>query len=103
VFVVLFLAAFTMMSSEATAATARVRWLPSTDAVIRYDVYVRNAGKPHGAPAWSGKPVAAADGSLEALVPFTAAASANYFAVVAIGDGGESTLSRELSVGTPSA
>lgn len=95
------LTACTLLPSHAAAATARVRWLPSAaDAVARYDVYVRSAGEPYAAPAWSGNPTPAADGALEALVPFTEA-DANYFAVVAIVPDGESSLSRELSLGTP--
>lgn len=95
------LAACTFLPNDALAATARVRWLPSAaDAVARYDVYVRNAGAPYAAPAWSGNPAPAADGALEALVPF-AEADANYFAVVAVVADGESSLSRELALGTP--
>lgn len=99
------LAACTLLPSEAEAATAQVRWLPSSSAAIsRYDVYVRNAGAPYSTPAWSGNSAPGADGALEALVPFAPAASgADYFAVVAVGASGESVLSRELSVGTPIA
>src|SRR5258705_13065041 len=82
------------LSSEAGAATARVRWLPSGNAVIsRYDIYVRDAGMTHtGSPAWSGNPAPAADGALEALVTFTPASSgANYFAVVAVSGTTESS------------
>lgn len=101
---VLSFAACTLLPSEAEAATARVRWLPSSAATTHYDVYVRNAGAPYDAPAWSGEPAPTADGTLEALVPFApAAAGANYFAVVAVDANGESALSRELSLGTPIA
>ena len=104
-FAVLSLTLFTVLSDAAEAATARVRWLPSGDAgVTRYDVYVRNAGAPYGAPAWSGNPTPGADGALEALVPFsTAMTGANYFAVVAVSGTTESPLSRELWAGTPIA
>ncbi len=91
------------LPGEARAATARVRWLPSTsDAITRYDIYVRSAGAPYDRAAWSGNPSLAADGTLDAMVPFTPATSgANYFAIVAVAAGEESMLSQELSVGTP--
>lgn len=100
---VLSLAACTFLPREASAATARVRWLPSASGgIVRYDVYVRNGGGPYGAAAWSGNPAPSSDGALEALVPFAAAMSGvNYFAVVAVDATGESVLSHELPVGTP--
>ena len=105
VFTLLSLTACTLLPHVAEAATARVRWYPSdSTAVVRYDVYVRNAGEPYGVPAWSGNPAPGADGALEALVPFSAAtAGANYFAAVAVGASSESPLSRELATGTPVA
>lgn len=79
--------------------------MPSgSNAVTRYDVYVREAGSPHGSgPHWSGSPAPVADGSLSALVTFTPASSGtNYFAVVAVSSTGvESELSGELPTGTP--
>ncbi len=89
---------------NATAANARVRWLPSSSQVSTYRVYVRNAGVPYSSSAWSGNPAPSADGSITAVVPFTPGPSGvNYFAVVAIGSisGVESNLSQELPIGTP--
>jgi hypothetical protein len=105
VFAVLSLTVFTLSPHAAEAAMAQVRWLPSADpGITRYDVYVRNAGAPYGGPAWSGNPTPAADGALEALVPFsTAMTGANYFAVVAVSGTTESPLSGELWTGTPIA
>lgn len=105
IFAALSLAACAFLPSEAAAATARVQWLPSaSDPIVRYDVYVRDAGAPYDSPAWSGSPGPAADGALEALVPFSVAPSGtNYFAVVAVGATGESALSSELALGTPVA
>jgi hypothetical protein len=101
----LVLATCTFLPHEAAAATARVRWFPSSGDISRYDVYVRAAGATYVAgPAWSGNPTPAADGSLEALVTFTpSAVGANYFSVVAVIGGEESGLSHELSTGTPIA
>src|SRR6185369_15354799 len=92
--------------SLAGAASANVRWMPSiTSNVIRYDVYVRNAGAPFAAkPAWSGNPLPDDSGVLSAIVPFTPAVSgANYFAVVAVSGTAASALSRELGTGSPIA
>lgn len=90
-----------LLPGDAVAATARVRFLPSTAAAVaRYDVYVRSAGAPYDVPVWSGNPTPTASGALEALVPFIDA-DANYFAVVAVFADGESPLSRELVLGTP--
>lgn len=92
----------------AEAATARVRWLPSSSAssVTSYRIYARNSGSPYGTPVWTGNPGAAPDGSITATVTFTPATSGvNYFTVVAVGgtSGGESGLSTELPIGTPNA
>jgi len=105
IFAALALATSALLTCEAAAATARVRWLPSgSPGATRYDVYVRDAGAPYSGPTWSGNPVPDADGALEVLVPFSVApAGANYFAVVVVGATGESELSRELWVGTPIA
>lgn len=106
VIVVSSLTAFVAFTQVADAATARVRWLPSTDpAVTRYDVYVRDAGAAHvNDAAWSGDPTPADDGTMSALVTFTPSASGtNYFAVVAARAADESALSAELPTGMPIA
>jgi len=105
VLAMLSLTACTLFPGAASAASARVRWLPSAGpGVTRYDVYVRNAGSPYGAPAWSGDPTPASDGALEAIVPYSMAMTgANYFAVVAVSGTDESPLSHELAAGTPIA
>jgi hypothetical protein len=90
-------------ASRASAATARVTWLPRTGAVTGYGIYVRNAGASYGsaAPVWTGNPTPAADGSLSATVTYAPASSGtNYFSVVAVGaTTGESGLSNEKVVG----
>lgn len=99
-----FFCAASAIPHTATAATARVQWLPPAAGAVAYNVYVRDGGSTHGPdPQWSGNPAPAADGSLSALVTFTPAASGvNYFAVVAVGNSGkESGLSGELPSGTP--
>ena len=98
-------AAFLCAPSSLDAATALVRWRPGgVGAVTRYDLFVRDGGEPHAAaPAWSGNPPPATDGSLSAEVTYTPATSGvNYFAMVAVSGDQESALSRELPVGTPS-
>lgn len=89
--------------SEALAATARVRWLPSPAAGITgYKVYVRNAGSTYGNAQWTGNPSADPDGALSALVSYGSATSGvNYFTVVALAATHESGLSQELPVGEP--
>jgi hypothetical protein len=90
------------------AATARVRWLPSSSAsaVTGYRVYARNSGSPYGTAVWTGNPAPATDGAISTTVTYTPASSGvNYFTVVAVGgtSGGESGLASELPVGTPNA
>jgi hypothetical protein len=91
------------MSSVASAATARVRWLPSpASGVTGYKVYVRNAGSTYGSAQWTGNPAPESDGALSALVTYSSATSGvNYFTVVATGGTLESGLSQELPVGEP--
>lgn len=87
----------------ASAATARVTWLPRGGTVSGYSIYVRNAFAPYGtaAPVWTGNPTPAGDGSMAATVTFTPATSGtNYFTVVANNPNGESGLSGELPIGT---
>jgi hypothetical protein len=88
-------------ASGASAATARVTWLPRAGA-SSYSVYIRNAFAPYGtaAPAWTGNPTPGSDGSLSATFTYTPASSGtNYFAVVATSANGESGLSTELPIG----
>ena len=99
----LFVGAF-IASTDALAATARVRWLPrSTNGVSGYRVYIRNGGATYPSTAqWSGNPTPAADGSLTADVSYTPAASGvNYFTVVAFDATTESGLAPELWLGAP--
>jgi hypothetical protein len=90
-------------ATRASAATARVTWLPRSGVVTGYSIYARNAGSSYGtgAPIWTGNPTPAADGSLSATVTFTPSSSGtNYFSVVAVSaTTGESGLSNEKGVG----
>jgi len=97
------LGAALLSSTVAQAATARVRWLPSSySGVSGYRVYVRNAGSTYGSAQWSGNPTVGSDGSLSASVTYTTATSGvNYFTVVAVTNTLESGISRELPIGTP--
>ena len=88
-------------AASARAATVRVRWQPATTEAVGYHVYVRAAGTPYGAPIDVGLPGLGADGTLTAFVPALIGTPASHIAVAAYtGDGTESPLSGELSVGS---
>ena len=87
-------------AADAAIAKARLRWLPSANAVS-YNLYVRAPGVAYGAPVSVTNPTPVGDGSVQAILTYTVASGGtNYFAVSAIGpDSSESGFSRELTIG----
>ncbi len=86
--------------STAVAATARVRWLPVSNA-IKYNVYVRSSGTAYGSAIPVFNPQSGTDGSISATITFTPAGTGtNYFAVTAVAaTAEESGISGELPIG----
>jgi len=101
-----FVAAIVMLfilPTHAGALDARLRWRPPADAGVQgYNVYVRQATRPYGAPRDAGAAQRASDGTLSwtltGLSPTT-----NYFIALTAYTAGrvESALSNELSLGSP--
>lgn len=100
------LSAAASVAGPVEAATARLRWLPSSSQISGYRIYVRSAGSTYGSATaiWSGNPTPGADGAATTQVTYTPSPSGvNYFTVVAVGSasGMESGLAQELPIGTP--
>jgi hypothetical protein len=98
-------AVFTILSLPASgrAADVRLRWVPSPDTRVRgYNVYVREATRPYGAPRDAGAGSPGSDGSL-AWTLTGLSATATYFVAVSAytADRLESALSNELAIGAP--
>jgi hypothetical protein len=97
--------AFALMLVTATgaeAATARVRWLPSSGTVVGYDVFVRQSGQPYGAGVDAGLPTPGAGGVLSYDLDSLADGVIYYFTVTARGSNGtRSACAGELVLGNP--
>jgi hypothetical protein len=101
--VVVVVFAIVLFPAPGRALNARLRWTASPDSRVQgYNVYVREATKPHGAPRNAGAPHVEGDGSVSWTLTGLTASTTYFVAVTAyIGTGLESTLSNELPIGTP--
>src|SRR5437870_2813350 len=73
-------------AGNAAAAGVRVRWLPTPDPrVVGYDVYVRAARSPHGAPRDAGMPAVQPDGTMTFTVSGLVAGKTYYVALTSYG------------------
>src|SRR4029450_5273660 len=101
--VVVVVFAIVLFPAAGRALNARLRWTASPDSRVQgYNVYVREATKPHGAPRNAGAPHVEGDGSAWWGLTGLTARTTYFVAVTAyIGTGLESTLSNELPIGTP--
>jgi hypothetical protein len=92
-----------VLPAQGRALNADLRWTASTDPRVQgYNVYVREATHPHGAPRNAGAPHVDGDGSVSWQLTGLVTSTTYFVAVTAYTDTGlESALSNELPIGTP--